>query len=229
MAAWKISSIYLTAVLSAMGSDYFPRLSAVHEDNKEVSRLVNEQTEMALLVSGPIIILMIGFLPVIIPLLYSDKFNQAVLILQWQLFGDLFKVISFPLAFIILAKAKGSIYIVTEGLGLLVYFLFIYVGWDYVGLEITGMAFLLNYVFYLLIVYLVAKKMCGFLWSRKSIKYISFYFVFVFLSFMIAKYSYGYMSYFGLVLLFVFAVFYSYRELDRLLDIKKIVRQRFLR
>lgn len=227
MAAWKISSIYLTAVLSAMGSDYFPRLSAVNEDNEAVSRLVNEQTEMALLIAGPIIIVMIGLLPIIIPLLYSEKFFLAIQVLQWQLFGDFFKVVSFPLAFIILAKAKGSVYIVTEGLGLLVYFLLIYFGWDYAGLEITGIAFLLNYMFYLFIVYMVARKLCDFLWSHKSLKYIFFYFIMILLSFLGAKYFHGSVSYFVSALLFFIAAFFSYRELDMLLDLKKVIRDRF--
>lgn len=228
-AAWKISSIYLTAVLSSMGSDYFPRLSAVNEDDDAVTHLVNEQTEMALLIASPIIIMMIGLLPVIIPLLYSEKFLQAILILQWQLFGDFFKVISFPLAFIILAKARGSIYIATEGFGLLVYLILIYIGWDFVGLEITGIAFLLNYIFYLVVVYFVAKKLCGFLWSSKSIKYIFFYFFMILFSFTAARYFDGYVAYFFCALFFFLGAFYSYRELDLLFDIKKVLREKFFK
>lgn len=226
MAAWKISSIYLTSVLSAMGSDYFPRLSAVHEDDEAVTRLVNEQTEIALLIAGPIIILMIGLLPLIIPLLYSDKFIHAIRILEWQLFGDFFKVISFPLAFIILAKAKGSIFIVTEGLSLLVYYALIYLGWDYAGFEIAGMAFLGNYIFYLFVVYLVAKKLCGFSWSYKSKKYIFFYLVTILLSFFVARHLDGYVLWSVLLCLFAVAAAFSYRELDYLLDIKMKVREK---
>ena len=77
-AAWAISMQYIGFVLAAMGADYYPRLTGVIHDHKAATRLVNEQTEIALLLSAPVFIAMIGFAPWVIKLLYSSDFAPAV-------------------------------------------------------------------------------------------------------------------------------------------------------
>ncbi|MDZ4212174.1 MAG: oligosaccharide flippase family protein, partial [Methylotenera sp.] len=53
-AAWAISMQYIGFVLGAMVADYYPRLTGVINDKVAASRLVNEQTEIALLLSAPV-------------------------------------------------------------------------------------------------------------------------------------------------------------------------------
>ena len=113
-AAWNLSNIYLAAVLQAMASDYFPRLSAVNSDNKKVVKLVNEQTEIALLISGPLVVGMLTFVNLIIAMLYTAQFTDTVGILHWQLAGTLLKVVSWPLGFIMLAKGLGGTFMMLE-------------------------------------------------------------------------------------------------------------------
>ncbi|MEO0248192.1 MAG: oligosaccharide flippase family protein, partial [candidate division WOR-3 bacterium] len=43
--ATTLSTMYIGIVLNAMGMDFYPRLTAVAEDNAAINRLVNEQTE----------------------------------------------------------------------------------------------------------------------------------------------------------------------------------------
>ena len=113
-AAWNLSAIYVTLVLNAMAADYFPRLSEVNRDNARVCQLVNEQTEIALLLAGPLIIGMICFMDVVVTLFYSNRFGQSINILLWQTMGNLLKVISWPMGFVMLAKGKGGYFIFTE-------------------------------------------------------------------------------------------------------------------
>ena len=54
-AAWAISMTYIGFVLSAMGTDYYPRLTQTIHDRIKVNRLVNEQTEVAILLAGPVL------------------------------------------------------------------------------------------------------------------------------------------------------------------------------
>ena len=45
--------MYVGFILQAMGSDFYPRLTAVADDHAECNRLVNEQAQIGLLLAGP--------------------------------------------------------------------------------------------------------------------------------------------------------------------------------
>jgi PST family polysaccharide transporter len=169
-AAWAISMQYIGFVLTAMGADYYPRLSGVIHDHKAATRLVNEQTEIALLLSAPVFIAMIGLAPWVIHLLYSDAFAPAVEVLRWQILGDVLKVASWPLGFVILAAGAGKTFFITETFALVVMGGLIAKLSGSMGLQITGIAFLICYVLYLPMVYWLAKRRIGFEWSRAVVK-----------------------------------------------------------
>lgn len=164
-AAWTIGMTYLGFVLGAMSTDYYPRLTAAISDSATATRLVNEQTEVALLLCAPALLAMLGLAPWVIRLLYSAEFGQAVEILRWQLLGDILKVMSWPLGFVILAAGAGKTYIATESLGMGVFVLGVLIGLPLIGITATGVAFLVLYVVYLPLVLVLAKRRIGFRWS----------------------------------------------------------------
>lgn len=166
-AAWTISMTYIGFILSAMGTDYYPRLTAVVDDRLAVSRLVNEQTEIALLLASPIILMMLGGAPYVIELLYSEKFDGAIAILRWQVLGDVLKIASFPLAFILLASGSGRTYMLAEGAAMAFFILLTYLGLPQMGVEATGQAFLGMYAFYLALMYYLAYRRIDFRWTKR--------------------------------------------------------------
>lgn len=171
-AAWNLSAIYVGLVLSAMAADYFPRLSEVNHDNGRVRQLVNEQTEIALLLSGPIIIGVICFMDVVVPLLYSDKFGQSINILLWQTMGNLLKIISWPIGFVILAKGKGWYFIFTELLWNSLFIATVWLLWERFGLNITGIAFTGSYLIILIVIFGICHQLCNFSWTSQNVKLI---------------------------------------------------------
>jgi antigen flippase len=50
--AWLLSGYLVGFVFQAMGTDYYPRLTAVANDNPRCNQLVNEQTEVGMLLAG---------------------------------------------------------------------------------------------------------------------------------------------------------------------------------
>ena len=168
-AAWTISMQYVTFVLAAMGTDYYPRLTGVIHDPKAAGRLVNEQTEIATLMSGPVFIAMMAVAPWVIHMLYAASFTPAIEILRWQVLGDVLKVASFPLGFLILAAGDGKAFFSTETATLLVLTVLITGLMPIMGLQITGIAYLAMYAFYLPLVYWLARRRIGFRWSRSVI------------------------------------------------------------
>lgn len=165
-AASTISMTYIGFVLTAMGTDYYPRLTAAIHDHVAVNRMVNEQTEVALMLAGPVFLTMIGLAPWVIELLYLESFYPAADVLRWMVLGDILKVASWPLGFVILAAGDGRTYLLTESLASGVFVLLTWLALPLVGVVATGAAFLGMYVVYLPLVYWLARSKTGFSWSR---------------------------------------------------------------
>jgi len=64
-AAWAIGGLYGGFILQAMGTDFYPRLTGVANDNQEVNRLVNEQMQVSILLAGPGVVVTLALAPLI--------------------------------------------------------------------------------------------------------------------------------------------------------------------
>lgn len=166
-AAWVISMTYVGFVLSAMGTDYFPRLSEVVQDHPAVRKLVNEQTEVALLIAGPIFLAMLGLAPWVLQLLYSSSFTGAAETLRWQIMGDMLKVVSWPLGFVLLARGDGRTFLLCECIAYSVFILLTLIGVTKLGILAVGVAVLGMYATYLPLVYWLARRRLAFRWSAR--------------------------------------------------------------
>lgn len=222
-AAWSLSSLYLAAILQAMGADYFPRLSAVNHDNKQVVTLVNEQTEIAILLAGPIIVGMLSFINPVVMILYSYQFTAAISILHWMLAGTFLKILAWPIAFIMLAKGRGGIFICIEILSNTILICFVYFFWDLFGLEVTGIAYLFTYFCTTGIVFGVCRWLCDFFWSHQNLKLILVFAIIILLTFLNSRYSSGIKVYCIGGTLTLTAMTYSFYELRKLVDVKVIL------
>lgn len=166
-AAWMISMTYIGFVLNAMSTDYYPRLTATIGDHATANRMVNEQTEVAMLLAGPVLLAMLGLAPWIVELLYSREFADAVDVLRWQVLGDILKVASWPLGFIILAAGDGRTFMGSEALATVAFVGLTWIGLPMMGVEATGVAFLGMYLLYLPLVYWLARRRTKFSWQRR--------------------------------------------------------------
>lgn len=157
---------YVGLVLGAIGADYYPRLTGVIRDHAAARLLVNQQTEVALVLAGPIIIVVFALAPWIITLLYSEAFTPAAEVLRWQAAGTLLKVVSFPIAFILRAEGSGTRYFLTEMLTVATLLGATTVLLDYFGLVGAGMGFFIAYVVYVPLLFITAAPRIGFAWSK---------------------------------------------------------------
>lgn len=163
-AAWMISMTYIGFVLGAMGTDYYPRLTAAIQDHDAVNRMVNEQTEVALLLAGPVLLAMLALAPWVIQVLYSREFAEAAVILRWQVLGDVLKIAAWPMGFIILAAGDGRTFMLTESFSISIFAGLVWLGLPLMGVQATGLAFIGMYLFLLPLVYWLARRRTGFCW-----------------------------------------------------------------
>jgi O-antigen/teichoic acid export membrane protein len=166
-AAWSISLTYMGLVLGVLTSDFHPRLTAIIKDKVSATQLVNEQTDIAVLLCAPVLLLLLGLAPWVLKLLYTAEFEPAVEILRWQLLGDVLKVLSFPLGFVLLAAGRGKTFLLLEIIGMSAFVLITWLGLPIWGLKTTGIAFLLMYVVYLPLVWRLSKTLIDFNWALR--------------------------------------------------------------
>lgn len=176
-AAWMITQQYIALVLDAMAADYYPRLTGTIQNRVAAVRLVNEQTEIALLLSAPIFMAMMGLAPWVLRLLYTADFAPAVEVLRWQVLSDVLKVTSWPLGFIFLAKGDGKTFLWTEVSVLLTMGVVIASLIHKVGLQITGIGYLACYVLYLPLMYGLARSRMGFRWTPSVVRLLGMVFL----------------------------------------------------
>jgi len=169
-AGWTIATGYVGLIFTAMGKDYFPRLSAVNKDDIKVSKIANQQIEIGLLIISPIIMVFLIFINQIIGFLYSSEFLLIKNMLLWSLIGMFFKLVSWSISFIFLAKGLSRPFIIYEILGNLFTLVVSVLGYKYWGLEGLGLAFLLTNLFYLIMVYSFSFIVFKFKCSRESIR-----------------------------------------------------------
>lgn len=168
--AWTLGGLYVGFILQAMGADFFPRLTAVADDNAECNRLVNEQALIGLLIAGPGVLATLTFAPLVIALFYSARFSAAVDVLRWTCLGATLQVITWPMGFIIVAKARQNLFLLSEALWAVVA---VGLAWTCIrarGLDGAGIAFFLAYVFHGVLVYPIVRRLSGFRWSSANVK-----------------------------------------------------------
>ncbi len=165
-AAYAVSGYVVNFVLGAMGADFYPRLAGVSNNHKEMTRLVNEQTEIGLLLAAPVVVGMIALAPLIIAALYSPEFGAAVAMLRWFVMGCFLRVVSWPMGFVQLAKGSKYWYLASEIFFNIFHVVFILMGLFWLRLEGTAVAFFAMYVLYTLAIRFIAGKLIGFFWHK---------------------------------------------------------------
>lgn len=167
-AATTLSSLYIGVIIGAMGMDFYPRLTAVAEDNEACNRMVNEQTEVGLLVAAPGMLATLTLAPLILQIFYASSFIPAYDVLRWQILGIFLRVVSWPIGFVLLAKGKGMIFFLTELTANAIHVALVWLGISYFGLEGAGMAFFIMYIIVTIMIFMVVSKVSDFRWTAIS-------------------------------------------------------------
>jgi PST family polysaccharide transporter len=168
-AAFALGGSLIGFVLSAMGTDFYPRLAAAAGDNERLTRLVNEQCCVSLLLALPGLVIMIAGAPLWLRILNTPGFDAAVPLLRLMTLGFLGRVISWPLGYILLARGNGIAFLALEVAAVVAQVGFVALGIRWFGLEGTGHAFIASYVVYAVLVVGSVRRLVGFRWRRDNL------------------------------------------------------------
>jgi len=206
-----------------MGTDYYPRLSAMADDNKKCTNAINQQSEIGILILAPIIIAFLIFIKWVIIILYSNQFVAVSGMIYWASFGMFFKVVSWAIAFVFLAKGTSKLFFWNELISEIYILLLNLVGYHFMGLTGLGISFAVGYLIYLFQVYTVSKIQYGFSLNSDFIRIFIIQFAIAIAAFLCIKFfSQPYTYLCGSVLLLI-SCWFSLKELDKRIGLKQLL------
>lgn len=169
-AAWALGGLYAGFILQAMGADFYPRLTAAATDHVAANRLVNEQTQISLLLAGPGVLATLTFAPLAMWLFYSPEFHPAANILRWICLGILLRIVSWPLGYVIIAKGRQMIFFFSEVASHGIHVALAWLLVPRIGPIGAGVAFFGLYIWHGCMVYAIARRLTGFSWSPANLR-----------------------------------------------------------
>lgn len=222
-AGFAIINTYVGMVFTAMGTDYYPRLSAVAGDNTKATQTINQQAEITLLILAPILVVFMVFINWAVILLYSTQFTGVNGMIQWAALGMYFKAASWSIAFILLAKGASNLFFWNELITNIYLLGFNILGYKYGGLDGLGISFLAAYFVYLVQVFFLSRIKYNFSLGKNFIKIFTIQVVLGVLGFLIVKYTTKPVSYIIGSMIFMGSGLYSLWELNKRLDLKNLL------
>ena len=223
-AGFTIINTYFSMIFTAMATDYYPRLAAVNENNEECRRLSNEQGEVASLLMTPLVLICIVFMPLILWILYSEKFLDSNQFIFWAVLGMMFKLASWLVAFQFIAKKETKIFMINEtllnsytlGLSLL--------GYKMGGLSGLGIAFAASNLIYLVQVYCIARFKYGFSFTGSFTRLFSIQYVLIIVAALVVLFCGKLTTYIAGSIIILLSGVFSLRELDKRMSILQFLK-----
>lgn len=153
----RLSGAYLMLVTTTLGVYYLPRLAELKElsDIKKEVYLGYKFIFPLALLGGLCVFLLKDW---VIIILFSESFLPMRELVLWQMIGDSLKIGSWILAYLMLSKAMTKLFIATEIIFAITLVVFTYVATDILGFVGVTIAYLINYIFYWIVMSLLVFK-----------------------------------------------------------------------
>lgn len=146
-----ISTMYLMVITTVLSVYYLPRLASISDKNNLLSEIAKNSLVLLPLtvVSAAMIFLLKDW---IVVLLFSKNFENMLVLLKYQLFGDVVKIAACLLSYLMLAKAMTKVFIYTEifsAVNLTILSIYFLDSFGFIGLSY---AYLINNIVYFCII-----------------------------------------------------------------------------
>lgn len=154
---WMISTMYLMVLTVALSTYYLPKLSELHKP-EEIKREILSGYKIILpfvIVTAMSIFLLRDF---IITVLFTTEFYEMRSLFAFQLIGDFFKMASWTLSFLMIAKAMTRTFIITEIIFAISFYVLTIILTKQNGLVGVTHAYALNYCIYFITMLIIFRK-----------------------------------------------------------------------
>lgn len=147
-------------VFTAMGTDFFPRISAARSE-AEAQELCEQQIQVGLLLALPLIAGLLTLGQICIHLLYARSFDAAIPLLSWMVWGVYLRLLAWPMGYWLLARGSARAVVIVESVASILGALLPLILVPAFGIVGAAMGFFLGYVAYSLAMLVVSRNRSG--------------------------------------------------------------------
>lgn len=211
---YSISTGYFGIFFTLVSTYSIPKLSA-YNSRDDINNEINTTIKFLILTYTPIIISLYVFRSVLMPLLYSSDFDQAKILLVYQLPGEFFKAFSWVMGLWLVPTVRIKQWITFEIVYYFFYLSFFFLLIDYfkIGLKSTSISYLMSYIIFFILNYIYFYRNNNFKFTKDNIKIVLYSCIFITLSFSVS-YFYEIEFYYYFIPLFIIWVLLSYKKED---------------
>ncbi len=156
---YTIINSYVGILFTAMAMEYYPRLSAhIQSRPRHVSLLVNHEISVMMWVLIPIVVLFLAADELLVRVLYASDFLAVLPFISFAIIGVILRAVSWSLAYVILARGDGRIYVVTEITSATLMLVLFIAGWRLWGFVGLGLAYICEFFLYTIITGAVCRR-----------------------------------------------------------------------
>jgi PST family polysaccharide transporter len=138
-----IVSGYFSIIVVAMMADYYPRVSAIFDNNDKLITELNKQAKVGLILITPLIVAFMFLMSFFVQFLYSSSFLMATEYMRYAIFGTLIIIVSNPIDVILIAKQNTKVFLLATVFYRLLGLLVSIYSFDLYGLEGLGISMLI--------------------------------------------------------------------------------------
>lgn len=147
-------------VFSAMGTDFFPRVAAAQNES-EAKVLSEKQIQAGLLLGLPIFTGLLTMNQIGIRILYADRFDAALPLLDWMIWGVFLRLLAWPLGYWMLARGSPKTVVIVEISSNMIMAALPILLMPRLGLVGVAVAYFFGYLAYATIMVAVSRKRAG--------------------------------------------------------------------
>lgn len=154
-AGFTIVNTYAGVLFTAIAMEFYPRLAGVIRSGRATSVMVGHEIAIALWILIAVVPVFLCLQTLIVRVLYSSEFLIVLQFTAIAIGATIFRAISWCFSYVILARADGRVYLITEGASAVSLVVFGAIGWTAFGFYGLGLAYLLQYVLFTIVTALV--------------------------------------------------------------------------
>lgn len=137
-AGFALTVTYTRFIFNAMDADYYPHLSGICNDKTLMNNAINKQISICVQLIVPCLLMFALLSPIIIKLLYTEKYLEIVPMIIFATPYMFCKAIVTPIAYTALAKSDSGMYLTVEIISAVVLGVCVIVGYELYDLTGCG-------------------------------------------------------------------------------------------
>lgn len=222
-AGYTLMFSYTGLIFAAMSTDFYPRLAAVNNDNVACNAISNQQAEIGVIILTPLLVLINIYIDYAIKFLYTEEFLLARLFFLYGSVGMLFKMASWSISYLFVAKAKSRLFAINETIANINVLVLTLIGYMTLGIAGIGISTTVSFILYTLQVWIISKKKYHFKFSNSFVKLFAIAIILLVVSILISISFHGLFRIVIGTVLVLFTTAYALKELNSRIGVKDLI------